>query len=925
MNDLVGRRRELAQINYFMHSNPAYPKLVCLHGAGGIGKTAILRALKRKYEVHPSYLTTNVIDLVEARLSKLRSLRSHLADQLDPECEFFSDYYKAVNDYDYELRTSHDIEAIRDRHYRVEIEFLRAFRAVAGDRHVIVFLDTMEAITLYEREWKEYNIPFLSKLPMTSFIVAGREVNQWRPLLNQYLIGFYELALPISGLTRADADRYFELAPVGRQITGTLREKIYLLTNGRPILIDLAIEWLRRELPFKSLKLVSSDSLRSVLEAPEQQGTTALQLHGGQTVVLETLIHQFEYELIENILELPGRYKLPILAMACLHESADDWLLKNIIDHFMPGSADGDTIVKELGEFTFIKTLPNKRLMLHDEAQRMIREYELWGRYDGTGEIRKELIQFLANQLGLRANEDEAQLVEILESSGSSYAQIEQVGQDLTRLRYQQLDFALQLDIEAGYQQFLSLFTGSRHLRLFLLSESLIDVILKYEKYLTSEQNSYVQLVRAQYYFDSTAYERAEETIHNQLAKSDVPLSIKISLLSLRGNIETRRGRGVLQAQKFYEQALNLCRENNLKELQPKLLSELGYLQRSQGNLREAIRYYELARNMAVEIGDQAEEISILIRWSIVDSRVRSFPSAYEKLARVRKYLDSLSLPDRELVGRYYSALGENLRYERRYNEAIEAYDNALQQFTDPKDQAWPGVILSQRGIAYLNQFIADPSKKEAAAYAHTDLLSARDKCKDANKNALPTVLHRLGRYYQAVKDYERAIRVYLDGAQLSRLQEDSEFVVEHLVSLSEVLSYKWRTSNDELLVKEIENHKREIDDLAKKRFRYPHLYGKLLQILGNIFLIQGRYDDALELYISSIPRLREQEMFVERDRLDNRLREIEDLVLAMPVQKQHDWWCQIYEAAMSNGFDTDVEVTKYLLGKCNSQDATAV
>jgi tetratricopeptide (TPR) repeat protein len=231
----------------------------------------------------------------------------------------------------------------------------------------------------------------------------------------------------------------------------------------------------------------------------------------------------------------------------------------------------------------------------------------------------------------------------------------------------------------------------------------------------------------------------------------------------------------------------------------------------------------------------------------------------------------------------------------------------------NPEDQAWPGLILSQRGVAYLNQFIANPSKSSLASKAEDDLQRAVDLCRAANKNALPMALHRYGRYYQAMKNYDHAATIFYEGYELSKLQQDQQFIIENLVNLCETLFFSWEQSGNEALVKEMEKYHAEIIELEQSNYIYPHLSAKMQQILANVLLTQNRYEEALHLYTESLPKLVAQEIFVGRDRLDQRLREIEPLIGHLPLEWQRTWWTRLYEVASRSGFSAHPDIIQYL------------
>lgn len=194
-----------------------------------------------------------------------------------------------------------------------------------------------------------------------------------------------------------------------------LRQKISHLTGGRPILVAMASEWLKRRLPLPE----EVDLPLSELQAWDEQQLAERRQH-------------FEFALVERVNELHQPLNWAVLYLAFLNRRDDPEILRLTLDLNDYQLAE---VTKELKSMLFVRqSISSKMGLLHDEAQHLILRH-LWPLLDPEGAIRREIAQQVI---------DEYYRPEIERSSNKDQRQRE--------LQIECLDYHFRVDIESGWR-----------------------------------------------------------------------------------------------------------------------------------------------------------------------------------------------------------------------------------------------------------------------------------------------------------------------------------------------------------------------------------------------------------------------------------------------------------------------------------------
>ena len=94
----------------------------------------------------------------------------------------------------------------------------------------------------------------------------GRDIlNDIFPMLEKTFGRENVLHLRLSGFDKVEMEDFFAECDEHHMIPQDMREKLQLLTEGRPILLSLAVEWLQKNIPLPDLIEKSQAELNELL------------------------------------------------------------------------------------------------------------------------------------------------------------------------------------------------------------------------------------------------------------------------------------------------------------------------------------------------------------------------------------------------------------------------------------------------------------------------------------------------------------------------------------------------------------------------------------------------------------------------------------------------------------------------------------
>jgi tetratricopeptide (TPR) repeat protein len=354
---------------------------VCLDGPGGIGKTTMLRAVYDKYRKDKAYRITELLDFDDLRLHILQNILHEFATQLRTSKAPFTNYFEAAA----HLREMQHRGAsrlhIEDQEKCTWEAFINDYRTLSAQQRSILLFDTVEKVQDFAL-WQDL-VGLLLELENTIVLLAGRRNREVGKGLQDLLTPPNRVqVIPLRGLSKKESLDYFERTRLGEFLAAEDPEQsrvVCQLSAGRPILIDLAVDWLGQ-----GLKLAIPDQPLDRLDE----------------VSLRERERQFEQGLVEQVKDLGEPRNEAILEMAHVYHYFDAERYHYL--HEDVSIEEAQALLDKLGAFSFVKSQPGGGVRLHDEMQRMVSHY-VWPALDRSGKRRRwlsdHMVQFYEERL----------------------------------------------------------------------------------------------------------------------------------------------------------------------------------------------------------------------------------------------------------------------------------------------------------------------------------------------------------------------------------------------------------------------------------------------------------------------------------------------------------------------------------------------
>jgi tetratricopeptide (TPR) repeat protein len=445
-------------------------------------------------------------------------------------------------------------------------------------RRLIFLFDTLETwgygegtgVNEYARQFSN----FLS-------IAAGRDVQERMPRYAQDFGSHNVTCVELHNFDQVESAEFFDAADEERFIPPDMRDKLHFLTDGRPVLLSLAVEWLSRDVPLPEIVGQSLEDLETLPEAE-----------------LRDLRERFEFELVDRVRRLKRPLDRAVLYMAHVSRRTDAPILSVLLD--IPGS-EAQELMRQLTELSFVRYNPTTgNCMLHDEMKHLVSKHA-WPYVDPTGDVRRKLtrkviVDYYEPRIGELARQIRVQLepgkgpIRRATIGGAEWEQ--------WRLEAERLHYHLQVSAEEGLAYFDDRFGEARRnnhlMRMqFLLSEMEVAGHTRIRDTL--------ELRRAESLHLRGEVEQASAICHDMLARDDLSPGNRISAHNTLGLIAASTDPE--RARRHYESALQLAQQQDKAKVIGVLHNNLGQLYRLTSHLDQAIDHYQ----QAIEFSKRAD------------------------------------------------------------------------------------------------------------------------------------------------------------------------------------------------------------------------------------------------------------------------------------------------------------------------------
>jgi len=318
--------------------------VICIDGPGGIGKTRLLQEV-RSFNIENVFIA-QIIDFDDLALRIPANIEFTIARQLGPEV--FEPYRQSLQTYHHMRRTGASSGQLAQMRLETRRIFVNGFNEYSARHRVVLLLDTTD--TLESTEAWRYIVEELSqRLQNLVLVIAGRNARKiYEELVPK--IGQDAQLIELGPLSPGASELYLQqkLDMLHVTLEPEQEENLRRLANGRPILIDLAVEWLAREIPgdwsLADLKPLPADKVK-----PEEA---------------------FEFRLVRHIAKI--RTDMDRLTLAMSHVYPLD--VEMIADLLKMTEDRAQGLFEEAKTYVFVRPLDD-RISLHDEMRRMVNEY----------------------------------------------------------------------------------------------------------------------------------------------------------------------------------------------------------------------------------------------------------------------------------------------------------------------------------------------------------------------------------------------------------------------------------------------------------------------------------------------------------------------------------------------------------------------
>jgi len=575
----VGRQEELALIDAWAEKRGA-AHLIAVHGDGGVGKTWLLLEILRHYGRRDDFAVV-YFDVAEHPFSiqyEVMFLVQCLGQERFPR--LLAGMQELTQSY-YALPVL-DIQAKEREILQIAVEEVNQ---QLKTRRLIYLLDTWEVLEYGSGEsllgpgGREYARQFSNAL----FVVAGRNVRETVPDLVQDFGSDRVTCVALHNFDRVESTGFFDAADREELISPEMREKLYFLTGGRPVLLSLAVEWLSRDVP---LPEIAERSLGDLEALPEAQ--------------LRDLRERFEFELVDRVRRLKDPLDRAVLYMAHVSRRTDARILSVLLDIPVP---DVQVLMGQLTDLSFVKHNPTTgNCMLHDEMKNLVNRHA-WPYVDPTGDVRRRLTrQAIEGYYKPRIGELAQQLKVQLEPGKGPIrrATIGGAEWEQWRLEAECLHYHLTLGEQEGSAYFDDRFAEARRSHHLMRMQFLLNEM---EAAGHAGVRDALELRRAESLLLRGETEKASAICRDVLSRADLSPDNRISAHNILGLVAASTDPE--EARQQYEAALQLAQAADKASVVGVLHNNLGQLYQLTSHLNQAIYHFQQAIEYSRQVDNQ--------------------------------------------------------------------------------------------------------------------------------------------------------------------------------------------------------------------------------------------------------------------------------------------------------------------------------
>lgn len=849
-------------------------RVLFYRGDGGIGKTKLLEEIIRRYkDCSDLMVAPKIIDMAITQYHRISGVREEIIELLGGK--LFTAYKEKQKRFLQErdkLEEERVVEsALRCLREAADEQFIEDCKKACPKRTAVFLFDTFERV---QQEDVGYYIlhDLPQALPNFVFVIAGR-----KPCPIHDLVKTFELG----GLSRKDAQDFF--ASRRQDYNKDYNEELWNKLKGHPLKLDLALFWASQgAVQLKDLTKLST-------EIDPQKGCSELDLAlveplktlGCVPEVIPKDVYGEERERLEA-----AAFRI-ILLMAYYNRRFNSRFLQSTYTEapYVASPEEAQELLKRLPKLFFIKERPNKDLQLHDEVERLILNcmkgvlaaQTVGGPWE---EARKSLAEKAVKVYDALIEEKEKERKKTLEGEKK-----EDIEREIQELRAEQFSYSILINPAKSYKDFLAQFDHNLRAGRYGVCELYLNAIEQYLNLYDDSQKAEIKQRRFLFALARHDFDRAQELIetkeqealllfslYNDTWVTDSILAKNYLLKALRiceeENLSLNRNWWLINVPYVL---MHSCEERGALPLAPLAFAQqrLGLTSRMLNQFDEAIAWYERCRETAKKMG--REGLRLYTETLNSQGYVHALMGDYDKgdvlvsnalRLRTKQWEKTEDLKEkrewRAAIGRSYSTRGEIARFKGDFRTANSFYNDAINVFKELNDPEWQAIVLHERAenarrIAlkhrkhrekkledYWLKLAEDHLQESKALYEYWNLSRERSR-----------MLRRLGRVVRDKERLDEAESLFKEGLQLAERTKAVEEQLECLIALAGLAVQK-RVWTD------MEDYLARVESLRSKVYHNQVFEGVAHVVRGDAFYTQGKWDEALEEYITGFIKLGE-------------------------------------------------------------------
>lgn len=777
-------------------------KAILLYGAGGVGKTRMLRDLAGRGVGNPDVRWVEPIDVDDSEYWVLENLQRRIAQVLDPEDRYFRRFHEYLSRIPGNSgQTSR--ETIASHHRRLREEFVRCYRQFieSTESTVVIALDTVEVIR--GSNFLVTLAQWMPRMPRTLFVLSGRpaENEPISRLLHDEDTPQWVERVEMLGFTPTETREFLARSVLGGYLDEQMIDGLVGLTEGHPLWLELAVDYLCSEEVPPELSSGPPypqhlrEDFRRRLVSPFHRADFWSEAVTRLAVIRHNVNRQIWIELMDDC-------PLP----ADVTDWDDAWTV--LCAHpWIRSRANGmditlhDALAQELA----LRLIP-----LHDQDESW--RTTLWRKAAQIFGEATALYQDVLNAIDAVPHDIDA------EDSATALQQLARLDiakRRLDQLRVARLHYVLLSDFAEGITEFSTMFAhaGKRNDLHFMelayheldgflprqnlkrLSIDAIGVVVdRFRSWLSKRPNEWITigLALVRFLVENSQPRPAIALLDNLPSVGNVELTFRLE--KVRGNAFMRIQGEAEPAGACFLRALDNARKLGSVRLVAEAHKELGFYKRNLGKWVEAdCHYYDAEDTIRELVGpgaaadDRAELASIQTNWSYLKALRGEYDRALSLVTTALEARRQLNQPLGMAIS--LSTAGEVSRYARDFNNAWECYGRAEEGFTRLRNQPWLGLIYQEQAICLFQAHQADIElQTDQFDRAKALAIQAVDICREQAVRAYPSALNRAGRIL-AAEDADRGLRYLKEAIKQAKAISDGRFLSASLIELLE-LSY---------------------------------------------------------------------------------------------------------------------------------------